>query len=262
MVNAGEEIWLAMAPTRWGTEMSESSDGSDTFAQREVNSIQFRRNRLSPAQRWYSLAEFALGSAIVIGHNVYHVIPNEVPILFVIGLISLRLRDGGWAVMGLRWPVSWRRTVLFALGAAAARILLSALVIDPLTARFWPAAVAPSGTDQITGHVMVALRWLLIVWTFAAFGEEISYRGYLLTRAADVGGRSRAAYWAGVMVVAVLFGYGHYYKGPSGIVDSGMAGLVLGAAYVLSGRNLWVCILAHGFIDTFGVITLFFGWQS
>jgi uncharacterized protein len=217
---------------------------------------------LSPAQRWYSLAELILGGAIVIGHNVYHVIPNEVPILFVMGLISVRLRDGGWTAMGLRRPVSWRRTVLFALGAAALRILLSALVIDPITARFWPPAIAPSGTDEITGHVMVALRWLGIVWTFAAFGEEIGYRGYLLNRAADVGGRSKAAYWAGVLVVAVLFGYGHYYKGPSGIVDSGMAGLVLGAAYVLSGRNLWVCILAHGFIDTFGVTAVFFGWES
>jgi membrane protease YdiL (CAAX protease family) len=110
--------------------------------------------------------------------------------------------------------------------------------------------------------VAVALRWLLIVWTFAAFGEEISYRGYLLTRAADVGGGSKTGYWVGVVVVSALFGIGHYYKGPSGMVDSGMAGLVLGTAYMLSRRNLWVCILAHGFIDTFGVIALFFGWQT
>lgn len=162
------------------------------------------RKHLSPAQRWLSLAELALGSAIVIGHNVYHVIPNEVPILFVLGLVSLRLRDGGWGVMGLRWPVLWRRTILFALAAAALRILLGALVIDPFTAHFWPVAIGPSGSEQITGHVMVAIRWLVIVWTFAAFGEEIGYRGYLLTRAADVGGRSNAAYWAGVMVVSVL----------------------------------------------------------
>jgi membrane protease YdiL (CAAX protease family) len=233
-----------------------------TCARSEVDSIQSGNNRLSPAQRCLSLAELALGSAIVIGHNVYHIIPNEVPILVVLGLISLRLRNGGWGVMGLRWPVSWRQTVLFALGAAAVRILLGALVIDPLTARFWPPAIAPSGISQITGHLMVALRWLVIVWVFAALGEEIGYRGYLLTRAADVGGRSKAAYWAGVLIVSVLFGYGHYYKGPAGIVDSGMAGLVLGAAYILSARNLWVCILAHGFIDTFGVVTLFFGWQS
>jgi membrane protease YdiL (CAAX protease family) len=217
---------------------------------------------LSPAKRWFSLAELLVGSAIVIGHNVYQVIPNEVPILFVLGLLSFRLRDGGWAAMGLRWPVSWGRTVLIALAAATTRILLGAIVIDPLTAHFWPPAVAPSGMSEIAGHWWVALRWLGIVWTFAAFGEEISYRGYLITRAADVGGRSRAAYWVGVLLVSVLFGYGHYYKGPAGIVDSGIAGLVLGAAYLLSGRNLWVCILAHGFIDTFGVVALLFGWDS
>lgn len=218
--------------------------------------------QLTPTQRWISLAEFVAGAAIVIGHNVYHVIPNEVPILFVIGLISLRVRDGGWGVIGLRWPVSWRRTVLFALAAAAVRILLGQFVTDPITAHFWPPAVGPSGFNEITGHAMVALRWLVLIWTFAAFGEEISYRGYLVTRAADVGGRSKTAYWVGVLLVSVLFGYGHFYKGPSGVVDSGMAGLVLGTAYLLSGRNLWVCILAHGFIDTVGVVALFLGWAN
>jgi len=242
--------------------MSESIQASGTSAQSAPESPPFQEIPLTPAQRWLSLGEFILGSAIVIGHNVYHVLPNEVPILFVLGLISLRVRDGGWSAMGLRWPVSWRRTVLIALGVAAVRLVLGAVVIDPLTARFWPAAVAPSGTDAIKGDVMVAFRWLVIVWTFAAFGEEIGYRGYLVTRAADVGRRSKTAYWAAVLLVSVLFGIGHYYKGPAGMVDSGMAGLVLGAAYLISGRNLWVCILAHGFIDTFGVVALFFGWDT
>jgi len=242
--------------------MNNSINASDTRAATEPESMQFGTNRLPPAQRWLSLVELAVGSVIVIGHNVYHVIPNEVPILVVLALISFRLRGGGWTAMGLRWTVSWRRTAVFALAAAVARILLGALVVDPLTAHFWPPSVAPSGAEQITGHATVALRWLLIVWTFAALGEEISYRGYLLARAADVGGRSKTAYWTAVFVSAALFGYGHFYKGPSGILDSGMAGLVLGTAYVLSGRDLWVCILAHGFIDTFGVVALFFGWQS
>ena len=213
-------------------------------------------------QRWISLAEFVVGSAIVVAYNVFHVIPNEVPILFVLGLISLRVRDGGWGAMGLRWPVSWRQTALTGLAAAATRILLGAVVVDPLTARFWPPAVGPTGFEAITGNAWTALRWLGIVWTFAAFGEEISYRGYLTTRAADVGGRSKPAYWISVLLVSVLFGIGHYYKGPAGMVDSGMAGLVLGTAYLLSGRNLWVCILAHGFIDTFAVVALFFGWNT
>jgi hypothetical protein len=65
-----------------------------------------------------------------------------------------------------------------------------------------------------------------------------------------------------VVFVAVRFGIGHSYKGPAGIVDSGMAGLILGAAFLLSGRNLWAPILAHGLIDTFGVTAEFLGWGS
>jgi membrane protease YdiL (CAAX protease family) len=110
--------------------------------------------------------------------------------------------------------------------------------------------------------VKIALVALLVVWTFAAFGEEIAYRGYLLTRAADIGSRSVAAYWTGIVLVSILFGYGHYYKGASGVIDSGVAGLILGTAYMLADRNLWACIFAHGFIDTFGIIDAFFGWSN
>lgn len=215
-----------------------------------------------PDSRLVSGAEFLLGALIVIGHNVFHVVPNEVPILFVLGLVSIRLRNGGWAAMGLKRPASWARVVQIAMGAAALRIALGEWVVDPLTSRFWPPAVAPEGIESIKGDLGTALVWLLIVWTFAAFGEEFGYRGYLLTRAADLGRRSPAAFWVGMVLVSVLFGYGHYYKGPAGIVDSGVAGLILGAAYLLSGRNLWASILAHGFIDTFGITVLFFGWDS
>jgi membrane protease YdiL (CAAX protease family) len=241
--------------------MSSTIAAGLTTAQNNT-SRSFPGRPLSPAQRWISLAELLTGSVVVIGHNVYHVIPNEVPILCVLGLLSAQLRDGSWKVMGFRWPVSWRRTILFALAAAAVRILLGTLLVDPVTAHFWPPAVAPSGMNEIAGHWKTALQWFGLIWTFAAFGEEISYRGYLLRRAADVFGRSKAAWWAGVLVSAVLFGYGHHYKGPSGIIDSGMAGAVLATAYVLSEGNLWVCILAHGFIDTVGVIAVFLGWSS
>ena len=216
----------------------------------------------SPRFRILSALELLLGAFIVIGHNVFHIIPNEVPILFVLGLVSIRLRNGGFSAMGFKRPSSWVRLVLVALAAAALRIILGDLVVEPLTGRIWPPIVAPAGAEAITGNIKLALLGLLIVWTFAAFGEEIAYRGYLLTRAAEIGRQTTAAYWVGIVFISVLFGYGHYYKGPAGILDSGVAGLVLGAAYMLAGRNLWASILAHGFIDTFAVFALFFGWES
>jgi len=147
-------------------------------------------------------------------------------------------------------------------GAAALRIALGAYLVEPLTSRVWPPIVAPEGTSEIAGSPGSALLWLLLVWTWAAFGEEISYRGYLFGRTAEALGRSPAAYAVAVGVSSVLFGYGHFYKGPAGLVDSGVAGLVLAVAYLLARRNLWVVVLAHGFIDTVGVVSLYFGWAT
>jgi membrane protease YdiL (CAAX protease family) len=199
-----------------------------------------------------------LGAFIVVGHNVFHIVPNEVIILSVLGLILIRLRDGSWSAMGFKQPASWLRILLIALAAAILRILLGQFVIEPMTSFFWPKPTAPGLANEITGNVKVALLALLLVWTFAAFGEEIAYRGYLLIRSADIGRRSAVAYWIGVVLVSILFGYGHYYKGASGVIDSGVAGLILGIAYMVAGRNLF----AHGFIDTFGIIDAFLRWSK
>ena len=214
------------------------------------------------ASRALSAFEFCFGAFIVIGHNVFHIVPNEVIVLCVIGLISIRLRDGNWSAMGFKRPASWRRILLIALVAAILRILLGQFLVEPVTGFFWPKPTAPALANEITGNIKIALIALLLVWTFAAFGEEIAYRGYLLTRVADVGGRSFASYWIGIVLVSILFGYGHYYKGAAGVIDSGVAGVILGAAYILAGRNLWASILTHGFIDTFGVFDAFFGWST
>jgi hypothetical protein len=139
----------------------------------------------------------------VIGHNGFHIVPNEVIVLCLPGLASIRLRDGGWSAMGFKRPASWRRLVLIALAAAVLRILLGQFVIESVTGLFWPAPAAPELANEITGNPKIALLALLIVWTFAAFGEEIAYRGYLVTRAADVGNRSAPAYWIGILLVSI-----------------------------------------------------------
>ena len=185
------------------------------------------------AARWVSGAELALGATIVIGHNVFRVVPNEVPILVVIGLASLRLRNGSWSAVGFARPGSWRTIVLVALAAATLRILLGDFVIEPVTSHFWPPIVAPGIASEITGNLRMAVLAFFFVWAFAAFGEEIAYRGYLLRRAAEAAGGSNAAWWIGVVVIAVLFGFGHYYKGPAGILNSGVAALIL---YMEIGR--------------------------
>jgi uncharacterized protein len=216
------------------------------------------RESLTSRQRWLSLAEFLAGAAIIIAHNVYRIVPNEVPILFVLGWISIRLRDGGWKAVGFRKPDSWGKTILWGVMTGVLVLVAGELVLV-LGTRIWShPAVGPSVIKEANTW-KPALVGLGIIWTFAAFGEEMGYRGYLMTRAADVGNRSRLAWLGALLASSVLFGYGHYYKGPPGILQSAVSGLILGGAYLLSRRNLWVPILAHGVADSIAVLAVFFG---
>jgi hypothetical protein len=65
--------------------------------------------RDATASRLFSALEFCLGAFIVIAHNVFHIAPNEVIVVSLLGLISIRLRDGRWSAMGLKQTASWRR---------------------------------------------------------------------------------------------------------------------------------------------------------
>lgn len=160
--------------------------------------------------------------------------------------------------MGLGWPKSWIRTALMAVAAAVVQQALGQFVVDPLTHPFLHYSARANPLDSMHGNSMV-LRWLGIIWTYAAFGEEIGYHGYLLNRVANLGDHSRTALVLGLLWSSMMFGFVHWYQGPAGVVSASVSGIVFGAAYLLSGRNLWVAVLAHGFSDSLAVLATSLG---
>lgn len=52
---------------------------------------------------------------------------------------------------------------------------------------------------------------------------------------------------------ALFFSPAHAWQGPRGMFLTGIAAVTYGAFYLLSGRNLWLLILAHGAWDSLGV---------
>lgn len=221
--------------------------------------------KLVPRQRAVSLMELLFGAAIVIAHNVFHVVPNEVPILFVLGVASIRVRAGAWRAVGFTRPKSWLVTLGVALIAAMAILAVGQFVTEPLAKAVGlheNSGAAANALGTLQGHPWSALKGLAIVWTFAAFGEEVSYRRYLLGRAAEAAGGTTLAYWLALLMASILFGFGHYYQGPAGIFTTACDGFMIGAVYLFMRRNLWVAILTHGLIDTVGIGLLFFGLAS
>lgn len=220
------------------------------------------RRPLSVFERAASLAEFLFGAFVVVAHNVFQAVPNEVPILFGLAVLSFWLRNGGLKFAGLGVAASWAGTLLWAIGAAVLIQLSTDFVADPIGLYVWGPPKEIEAFNEIEGNLQTALTYLALVWTFAAFGEEIGYRAYLLNRAAEACGGSRAAVVVALLMASVLFGIGHWYQGPAGVLGTGIHGFILGGVYLVSGRNLWTAILAHGLINTFSIVMLYFGWAS
>ena len=201
-----------------------------------------------------------LAAGLVLGANVFDVVPvTETPWLVLFGWLSLRLRGLRWRSVGLTRPASWRRTVLIALAAGVLLQVVSEYAVEPVIEALTGKTADLSSFRPLVGNLPAALGMLGLVWTLAAFGEELGYRGYMLERAATLGGGTPAAWVLGVIAIAALFGIGHVYQGLSGIFGSAFAGLYFGALYLANGRNLWLPILAHGFSDTIAVGLIYSG---
>ena len=63
-------------------------------------------------------------------------------------------------------------------------------------------------------------------WTVAAFLEEMVYRGWLMTRLAELGLFSTRGWAASALASSALFGAAHLYQGASGVMATGLSGLV------------------------------------
>ncbi|HEU4366356.1 MAG TPA: CPBP family intramembrane glutamic endopeptidase, partial [Candidatus Krumholzibacteria bacterium] len=90
-------------------------------------------------------------------------------------------------------------------------------------------------------------------------GEEVVYRGFLMTRVAGMGKGTRMAWGVSALVSAVVFGIAHFDWGVVGIIQTTLMGLALAASYLIVRRNLWVLVLAHACIDTVLLVQMYAG---
>jgi len=172
-----------------------------------------------------------------------------------------RLPGLGLGEIGFRRPESWPRTLGFG--------LLAGLVINAfafaLMSYVLPALLDSPEPDlsrfaSLEGNLVGTVTTVVIVWLTSAFPEEVIWRGFLMTRLAKLGGGSATAWSVALVLTSVHFGAVHFYQGLSGILATGVAGLLLGLTFLLMGRNLWVPIVAHASLHAMSFGALYMGW--
>lgn len=147
--------------------------------------------------------------------------------------------------------------VLAAIGVAL--IQFFGVVLDPLSERVFGETRNLARFSDVAGSPIALAQLLALNWTVAAFGEELAFRIVLMRGIAFTLGDSRTAFGIALIVQAILFGMVHAYQGPTGIIGSGINGLVFGGLTLAARGSIWPAALAHGSSNTIGILSLYLG---
>jgi membrane protease YdiL (CAAX protease family) len=209
--------------------------------------------------RRYALLELAAFVAIVIA-DAFGLVPLTQTILLVpLVWISLRLRREAWSTLGFSRPPRLGQAIAVGIVAGLALELLAVHVTTPFISGLFGIEPDYSALKGIRGNLALLFVFLALSWTLAAFGEEICFRGFLMTRLANLLGGGRAAWIASLVLSSALFGWGHTEQGVSGWIQEGLSGLLLGILFLFAGRNLVIPIVAHGVSNTLAFVLIYLG---
>ena len=209
--------------------------------------------------KWLVPIELAVVALIFVADARGLIVFSKTPYLLAFGWISLRIRRVSWRDIGLRRYRSWTRTLVLGVAAGLLMEALELFVTQPFLVHVLGKQPDLEVFRTLHGNLKATLIYMALVWPFAAFGEEMVYRGYLMNRVADLFNRSRRGWIISLLVVHVGFGLAHIYQGTTGAIDEGLMGLLLGVIYLRTDRNLSVPILAHGISDTVDFLLIFLG---
>src|SRR6266481_1157975 len=222
-----------------------------------VNSsgIRDRFGELLRASNWIIAGELIVLFALCFAR----VFPFSVQLLLLaFTSLSLWLRGLTWRDVGLRSSKAWWKIALLAVVAAVLIAVIANVLLQPFVDRLISRPVNNSRFDNLHGNLKVLLRWLALVWTIVAFGEEMVFRGYLMNRITDLAGKTRTGWALALLGSGVIFGLAHGYQGLAGIISTAEVGLLLGLLYLVNKRNLWANIVCHGVFDSISLIALYY----
>lgn len=178
--------------------------------------------------------------------------------ILILVIAFLRRQGMGW--LGFRKPASWLHTHLLALVLGVFLQMFFSLIVDPVLVYLTGEVPDLSAFDSLIGNLPVLLQWLALVWLTIALLEEVVFRGYMMGTMEQVFADNKAAPVIALVLSSVVFGIAHSYQGISGIVGTGLMGAVLGWIYLKTGRNVWLPILVHGWVDTVGLYLIYAGF--
>lgn len=157
------------------------------------------------------------------------------------------------------YNLSITKLILYSLSLALAFSLLAKYLLLPIIETTTNSPINYGPFKLIKNNKNLLINSYIIGWVVGGFFEEIIFRGFLINSISSIIPKKIGLIIA-VCFSSIIFGYLHNYQGISGQILNGITGLFLCVLYIKTNKNLWLCILTHGFINTIGLTALNFNF--
>lgn len=185
----------------------------------------------------------------------------NVVIPFFLIIIYAHTSQGLKISLGFSKPKSFLKLIGFALGLALFMHLLSYYMLLPFIEKLTGIPLSIGVFAQVKNNTTILVTSLIIGWVVGGLFEETIFRGFIISVFMEHINPKVGAV-LGAILSSILFGYLHSYQGITGQILLVINGLFIAAIYIISKRNLWLCVLTHGFINTISMLNLYFGLIS
>lgn len=174
--------------------------------------------------------------------------------------LALRLVGEGAATIGAARPARpWLEIGRGIMLAGGTYLVMVPLMLATILLIRGPAqeSMARQKIEVMRVVAQIPLVALFPSAVMAGVYEEVFVRGLLQSRVARllVGAKRQglASRLLAVLIASVLFGVGHWYQGPLGVMQTTVVGVILGVSAV-AWRSIWPAVVAHVLIDTVGLL--------
>lgn len=178
-------------------------------------------------------------------------------VLSAVGFVFLLFRKEKFAEIGFKKPSHFLKMAFGVLSLAIGWTIVNFGLILPILNRLSGTTRDVSTFANLQGNAGELMFLLAASWTLAAVGEELAYRGFMQHRIISLFSGRAIGVAVAVISSALLFGFAHTEQGIVGVFTTCLDAFFY--SYVrYKYDNLWAAVLAHGFMNTIGIVTFFF----
>lgn len=160
-----------------------------------------------------------------------------------------------WSRFGIGKKID-KKTILKSLLISLLLFLGFNVILDPIL-EMYLGKFDLSSLEDVRGNLEGYIALMLIMWIFAAFGEEFLFRGYYMKALAEVFGNNNTSWLTAAIITSAYFGISHGYQGVTGAVSAFLWAFCIALIFNKNKNNLLLLVLVHGIYDTVGITLLY-----